>query len=616
MDTRNDIFEYVTTEENRFSLPIPVIDGWDWSFKDHVKVSTLYKNFQLETGKKKGTPDEKPVKNIVRPILNLRYRAEDIDVKDIVIYVDNEADYHLSFLVKKYHDDVFVVENDLDTFFDEVKESKIDFGGGLVKDVGEAKPDVIPLQSIAFCDQTDLLSGPIGIKWYYSPDQLKEMEEKGWGDAKNGATMTIDELITIAEEKKENQSDKDVITPGKYIEVYEVHGNLPERYYDDNAKDNKYSRQFHMIAYYRDSGGKKQGVTLFKSREDETPFKLVQDEKIYGRALGLGGVEELFEPQIWTNYGMIRKKDMLDSASKTLLKTTDPAIMAKHPSGLKNLGNLEFVEIEEGKDVGVLDTYPRNIDLFDKSVAEWEEHAQRVGGATEALMGETPPSGTPFRLNERVVAEGKGLHEYRLGKYAKWIEELYRDLFIPYMQKQIVNGAKFLSTLSLEELQTVADKVAKNEANKYAVEKVLNGEIFDKEEVARVEAKSRERFMAQGDKRFIEILKNEFKNKPFKVKINVKGKQKDLNLRTDKLTNILRYVMSTFNPQTGTFAVFEDPRMAGLFNQVLESSDLSPIDYGAGRLKDTQPQPNGQPNQLQSNPEQGGELSLTESITG
>jgi len=73
----------------------------------------MYNNSQLTTGK----DDFKPVKNITRPILNLQRRSEDVDVKDVQLYADDKDKYHLSFLVKKYHDDVFVQEYDLEFLF-------------------------------------------------------------------------------------------------------------------------------------------------------------------------------------------------------------------------------------------------------------------------------------------------------------------------------------------------------------------------------------------------------------------------------------------------------------------------------------------------------------------
>src|SRR4051812_3173783 len=114
MDHPTDIFSYITQQESNYKKPIKLPGNWPWNMKEHLETSYLYINSQLTTGK----DDFKPVKNIILPILNLEHRTEDIEVKDVAIYVDDPAAYHLSFLVKKYHDDVFVVENDMDTFFD------------------------------------------------------------------------------------------------------------------------------------------------------------------------------------------------------------------------------------------------------------------------------------------------------------------------------------------------------------------------------------------------------------------------------------------------------------------------------------------------------------------
>ena len=94
-DQKGTVYDYILSEEANFStIPVEIVDGWAWQMKRHIKVSTLYKNSQLETGKLEGTPNEKPVKNIVLPLLNLRYRAEDIDVKDVVLYVDDPDEYY------------------------------------------------------------------------------------------------------------------------------------------------------------------------------------------------------------------------------------------------------------------------------------------------------------------------------------------------------------------------------------------------------------------------------------------------------------------------------------------------------------------------------------------
>lgn len=600
MKQYNDIYEFVEGKEVEYQQPIN-LDGWEWSMKDHIKTSFFYKFGRLLNGNDEDTP----VKNIIRPILNLAYRAEDIDVKEIVLYVDDPDNYHLSFLVKKYHDDVFVVQNDLDTYFDELKESKIDFGGGLTKKVEGAKPEVIPLQSIAFCDQTDILSGPIAFKHYFSPDQLKDMEENGWGSESNGATVTVDDLIDMSESKKDpDPTQPENETPGQYIEVYEVHGTLPNEFLDDSDNTpeeahEKYTYQIQIIGFYKDQNGKKQGVTLYKKKQKKGNLKVVLRDKIYSRALGYGGAEELFEDQVWTSYAVMREKRLLDAASTVLLKTTDPTLAAKHPSGLKNMDNLEVLEIMENTDISQIDTTPRSMALFEKATDKWQEHAQQTGAATDSLLGESPTSGTPFALQNLITREGKGLHEYRRGKYAKDIEAIYKDWIIPEIIKEITNGATFLSELSASEMKFVSDALIEKKTHEFIVEKVLNGETFTEEDKEAFRELTRADFSKGGSKKFVKILKGEFNKTPLRVKINVAGKQKDLAKMTDKLVNIFRQIIS--NPQ-GFFQMMQVPEMANTFNEILEYSGLSPVDY-AGIKSPIQPQALPEPStpQLETN---------------
>src|SRR3990167_7908419 len=143
-----DIYNFIKTQEANFKLPIVVMEDFEFNFFEHIKTTVLYKNSVYLTGK----DDNKPYKNIIRPILNLQYRSEGFDVKDIVLFINDSYKYFKSFLVKKYHEK-WARENEIDTFIDEMVESYVDFGGALIKDVGDAKPEVVPFQRLAFCDQ-------------------------------------------------------------------------------------------------------------------------------------------------------------------------------------------------------------------------------------------------------------------------------------------------------------------------------------------------------------------------------------------------------------------------------------------------------------------------------
>ena len=581
-----DIYSFITTEEANFKLPIPFADTGTWNMYSHVNLTVKYKNSIYRDG----YDENRPFKNIIRPILNLAYRAEGFDVKDIVLFVNDKVNYFKSFLVRKFHE-MWARKVGLDTFIDELVEAWVDFGGVLVKDINNERPEVVPWQRISFVDQTDVLSGPICEKHYLSPNQLKETEKKGW--------KNVDQVITLARKEtnvKTAEYGRRAETPGKYIEVYELHGAFPRhwlydkdeggnysgKYFDETneeSEDNEYVGQVHVCAFYQTPEGMKRGITLYKSRENTLPYKLSLRDKIFGRALGLGGAEELFQDQVWTNYGTIHIKNMLDAASKIVFQTTDPAYANRNK--IQGMENLEITVVEDEKEIRQIDTRPLNIAVFENSVKEWEAHARQMGAANESILGESPSAGTPFKLQELITAESHSLHEYRKGQLATFVDEVYRDWIIPYIAREISKGQEFLAELDLEELRAIADNLVIKETNAMVKEMILNGQDVFSEDLQAHKQMVRDDFMKGGSKRFVEILKGELKSAPIDIEINIVGKQKDLVGRTDKLVNILRQMISTYNPQTQTFMIFEDPRMLKLFNQIIESSGLSPIDFYA-----------------------------------
>ncbi|KKR45476.1 MAG: hypothetical protein UT82_C0028G0008 [Parcubacteria group bacterium GW2011_GWB1_40_14] len=570
------IYDYITGEEANFSADeIQVYDNYSWNLQNYVQMSLQLKHGVFTTGANNYL---RPFKKVIEPILNLRYRAEDIELKDVVLYVENDNGRVLSFLIKKYHDEVYVKEHDLDSFFDEAGEENINLGGVLVQK-GQV-PEVMPLQFLAFCDQTDILGGPLGFKYYFSPDKLREKVKAGWGNINNGATITIDELIVLAELVKDVAGDagnRTNRTPGKNIEVYIVRGSLPEHYLEDNDNMENYYNQLHIVAFYTDKENNRTGVTLYRKKEQSGTLKFFTSQKMRGRALGQGGAESLFHEQIWTNFLEIHKTNLLESASKVPLYTDDDAYSNRNR--IIDMENLEITTIAEGKFIRQVPTAaPVNIQLFERSISEWFSHAQILGSAGDPLLGVQPPSGTPFRLQERVVREGKGIHEYRRGKFAKFVEEIYRDWIIPDIRNKILKGKKFLATLDSEEMQWVSERLAENQAIRIQAEQILSGEDAQFESKETLVQKFKGEFIKKGNKQFLEILRDEFRDVEIKLSINIAGKQKDLADLTDKVTNIFKFIFA--NPQ-GFQQVMQIPGMSKAFSDILEFSGLNPVDFSS-----------------------------------
>lgn len=572
------IYSYIKSEEANFEADeIKVGDNWNWNFRKHVQLIFHLKNGVFFQGENNWL---RAFKQIMRPLLRLSYWTEDLEVKDVVFYIENENGRALSFLVKKYHDEVFVKENDLDTLFDKITESDIDYGGVLIQNVKAGKPEVIPLNSIAFCDQTYALGSPLGLKYYFSPDKLRGMASAGWGSMENGATITLDELAELALHERDTPGTNDTKAnkiPGRSIEVYIVRGNLPEHYLEDNNNMEKVYNQLQVVAFYTDKNKKQQGVTLYRKKEEEGSLVFHTSEEIHGRALGYSDGEAFLHPQIWSNFLEIHKMDMLAAGAKTPLVTDDPAFTNRNK--IQEMENNEIVTIEDGKTIVPIQTInATNVQLYEKSTDLWFQHAQLSGAAFDPILGKEQASGTTFRGQERTVAQGRGWHDRRRGQRAKLIEKLYREGLIQRMVREINKGQKFLATLSVEELAWIGEQMAQKYANDKLKQRILKGKMVTKEDQEQFKTTFKEIFSKQGNRRLIEVLKDEFKDIEIKIGINVAGKQKDLVNLTDKILSVFQFVFA--NPQ-GFQQAMQIPALSKAFGDILEFSGLSITDFSS-----------------------------------
>lgn len=571
------IYGYILGESTNFeSDQIQIGDNWYWNFRNHVQLIFHLKNGVFYTGDNNWL---RSFKNIMEPILNLSYWTEDLEVKDVLFYIEESEGKVLSFLIKKYHDEVYIREHDLDTMFDEITESDLDYGGVLVQKAKD-RPEVLALNSIAFCDQTDVLGGPISFKYYFSPDKLRSMSKYGWGDTSNGATISLDELCTLATFEKDpvgTMNKKQNKVPGKTIEVYITRGNLPEAYLEDNDNMEDYYNQLQINAFYTDKDSKKQGVTLYRKKEDEGNIKFFTSKKVYQRALGRGVGESLLHPQVWTNFLSIHKTQMLESAAKTPLYTDDETFTQKNK--ILDMENLEITTVAEGRKIYQVPTAaPTNIALYKSDIDEWYSQAQLAGSAFDPLIGKEATSGTTFRGQERVVAQGKGLHDKRRGQRAKFIEGIYRDWIIPDIVKEINKGTKFLASLSTEELMWVSDQIATNEANNKIKQMILEGNMVTPEEQKTIVDGFKSSILKKGNKHLLESLQGEFDGIEVKMGIDIAGKQKDLVQLSDKLLSIFQFI---FANSQGFQQAMQIPALAKSFENLLEFGGMSIGDFSS-----------------------------------
>jgi len=439
----------------------------------------------------------------------------------------------------------------------------------LVKNVNDVRPEVVDLKTLAFCDQTDVMAGPICIKHQMTIADILSYKSK-WFDEQ------IDLAVAMAQfEKSNNVSGEQVAkTPSKYVEVYELVGDLPETWIKEDGEMNKYVPQKHIVCYYKSQDGSSNGITLFKGKDKplNKTFKALKIDRIRskGRACGKSIVETLFEPQVWANYDAQKIKELLDSAFNVIITDSDELGNQK----LNELKKNTILKQNKGDNTQVVTSRLDNLTYFANDKASITNDARLLGSASEAQLGTNPSSGTPFALQNLVVQQGEGIHEYRQGKIATFFADvLYRDWILEWLIKDLDTGKKFSEELSLDEMMEIGERIATNEAEKRVKEMILDGKIVTQQDKQAIIDMLKQDFTKAGNRKFFETIKGEFKDIPVDVFVNIKGKQKYLAQNADKITNVIREVIR--NPQAFT----QIPGLGNAFNQLIESSGMNPIDF-------------------------------------
>jgi hypothetical protein len=167
---------------------------------------------------------------------------------------------------------------------------------------------------------------------------------------------------------------------------------------------------------------------------------------------------------------------------------------------------------------------------------------------------------------------------------------VYRDWVTPYLKKQITDKEKLEAELTLEELKEIDEQFATWKADKIVMEGVFDGKYGTPTnwELAQIEfealkngtIKALKKF---GNRRFLEIPEEDWEEIVLRLEITITNEQQQKMVYLETLSNILTTVSNSFNPQTGTFMILENPVMSKLFNDIMETAGYSSVELEAAR---------------------------------
>ena len=568
-----------------------------FSLRENLEKIDAYLNSKHISGDTDSEGREKPFFNIVTAAVNIWFRATDLDRKNVRIKPTKEEHQGIAFVATILLQE-WMRRETFGRFLNDWGLSLARYGSSILKFIEKdgLTCEVMPWARM-IVDPIDFENNAKIEKLWLTPSQL--LKRKGYN--KEMVRQLLDDLSireTSIGQKKDNKAE--------YIEIYEVHGELPLSYLTGRDKDeDTYIQQMHVISYLANSNKGKgyDDYTLYAGKESKDPYMITHLIQEDGRTQAIGAVEHLFEAQWMMNHTSKQIKDQLDLASKLIFQTSDGNFVGQNALTSIETGDILIHNVNQP--LTELNNTGHDITSLQAYAAQWKALGNEITGASESMMGQNPPSGQAWRLTQALLQESHSLFEIMTENKGLAIEQMMTKYVIPYLKKKMDTSDEISALLEAHQITQLDSAYVPNEARRQIINKVkksiLSGEIVDPSQMAILEQETASQLQGQlnkmGNQRFIKpsevsdkTWKDSLKDLEWEVEIEVTGEQTDKQALITTLTTILQSIAS--NP-----AMLSDPNVKMVFNKILtETAAINPIELST---QPVQVQPVAQPVQVQ-----------------
>lgn len=557
--------------KKNYDDPITILEGLEHKQKDIIKMVEFYGSSRYLNGQKDELGREKPYYQILNGMCDVENAAKDIDTKDITVASDNPENYVLSFLASK---DVYqwMKEMNFGRTLNEMKKTHTRYGSLLVKkcikkdEDGDKEISIeIPEWKNLITDQVDIMGGTIIETHYMTPTEIMKMTE--WNSVK------VDELLAKAAKKG----------GGKRIAVYEVRGEFPRSFIKDiDGKESTKAdeRDFSYQLYYlggeveTNKAGKVSAdklTPLYWEDDTDRVYKYLARKSKSGRSFGVGVFEEGQEAQVQVNNAILKQHRTIEYTSKVIGQSASKKLKGRNL--FNEVDDGQILEHEDGKPITALNLMPSGgLAQYQTLVEQWYQQLERTTSAFSAQRGETPPSGTPFRLQAQVLQQSSSVFIELQEELGIFVTEIFNDWIMPFLANELNKEHILAHDFSVEELKWMDKNYATHESNKKIVEMILNGELPTPEIQAQFTQDAITQVNQTQGTRFVQLLKDDYKKIGKKVTINITGEQKNKAAVLESLNNILITYAKSPN-------LSQDPVLMQIFMKLVELSGagISPV---------------------------------------
>lgn len=434
---------------------ITISEDIEFSMRQTVRQITHYIMSKYMGGQNDEQGRRKPFRNIGNAIVDLEWRAKNIDRKSIESE-ETDGDFIFALTVNKELQ-LWMKNNNFGKTIDDYQRKKSEYGSVLLKKTETA--DKLIIEPVKWehtaVDPRDIGGGTKAEKNYLSPLDLKK--KRGIWTEETDGELSIDLVIEAAKKQKKSSGES-------RIEIFDVEGEFEKcALYEDSDDDT--IALYNVI--YAEVKGKK--YNLFINELTESRFKHDKRKETEGCDFGVGVWQEVTEPQIWTNEAVIGEKIAMDLAGKVVLITNKKDL----PTGTE-MRDGETIELDGDEYLKSLQLMPSALPEFQNQMDNWFINLQRDQSAYPGVTGEEPKASTPFQSLALQASQSGSIFNKRRDQDGYFILEVIIDWVIPFIIKQINKEHKLTASYSNAELQQLDQAIIADHANNSAKEAILS----------------------------------------------------------------------------------------------------------------------------------------------
>lgn len=550
MKKQGKILSLINKEIEEYNEEITIQEGWQFSQKETIRQATLYYNSKFLDGELDELGFKRYFYNISKGACNATSKAIDIDTKDIRLLTADGGDPLKTWFY----------ERDL-KYWMKTKEfgktlnricKELPIFGSIVLKVINGNVYFVDLKNFIVEQNADSLDASnylIEQNFYTRLEFKRVAKERGWEE------QGVKDILELFNNSKE-----------QYIRVFERYGEIEN---EDGLSDYKMVIVADIPTDIANNTDKfptaTNDIILAESDVMSHPYFEMHFDKIPGRWLGLGVIEDVSENQIRLNEVANQQVRSSQWSTLRLFQCRDTGVSRNL---LVDAQDGEVLDAQE--EIKQVDMSDRNLSYYQLETEKWESNANRNTFTTDIMMGERTPAGTPLGSAQLSVSMAMSFFDQKREDIGMSIKTLLMNYILPSFGKNMKK--EHILRIAGKDLEYV-NKLIKNDTKRarFFLEVAKTNKIPSKEFMDLLDIVEEEQLNQKKEQQMF-IPRDWYKNIKYDIDIDITGESKDIRVVAANLLAALQ--MMSVNP-----GVVNDPIQKEIFGKYLELGGIHLNDF-------------------------------------